>query len=161
MVDEDDNVLQEGQGSLAVKKPHFLHWKTTEPEESLIVSDGSTLWVYDPFVEQASAYAIENSVANTPILLLTSTDDSLWQQYTVSQQNADSYLIHSNDESSRIKTLSLKFLPNSHHLKSFSMLDSTGQLSVITLENTNTQSNVDTTLFNFSLPEGAYLDDQR
>lgn len=161
VIDEEQNVLQEGQGKLAVKKPNLVYWETQQPEESFIVSDGKTLWFYDPFIEQATAYRVDASVANTPILLLTSSDESLWQQYSVSKQSNDNYLIHSNDINSRVKTLELSFLADSSMLESFSILDSTGQLSFIKLQGVNTTEELTSTLFKFTLPEGVYLDDQR
>lgn len=161
VIDEERNVLQEGQGKLSVKKPNLVYWQTQQPEESLIVSDGETLWFYDPFIEQATAYRVDASVANTPILLLTSTDETLWQQYSVSQTNNDDFLIHSNDINSRVKTLELNFVTDSAMLKGFSIVDSTGQLSVIKLTNVSIDQAIEPSLFQFILPDGVYLDDQR
>lgn len=161
VIDEENNILQEGQGKLAVKKPNLLYWQTQQPEESVIVSDGDTLWFFDPFIEQATAYRVDTSVVNTPILLLTSTDESLWQQYSVSHTDSDDFLIHANDLNSRVKTLELNFFPDSAMLKSFSIVDSTGQLSVIKLSEVAINQTIEPNLFQFNLPDGVYLDDQR
>lgn len=161
VIDEEQNVLQEGQGKLSVKKPNLVYWQTDQPEESVIVSDGSTLWFFDPFIEQATAYRVDASVANTPILLLTSSDKTLWAQYTVSQSSNDNFLIHANDINSRVKTLELNFLADSAILESFSILDSTGQLSLIKLNDVALNEKIAASLFQFTLPEGVYLDDQR
>lgn len=161
VIDEENNVLQEGKGKIAVKKPNLVSWETQYPEESLIVSDGDTLWFFDPFIEQATAYRVDASVANTPILLLTSSDEGLWAQYSVSQSNTEHFLIHANDPNSRVKTLELNFIADSATLESFSILDTTGQLSVIKLSDVTMDEQLPLGLFNFTLPEGVYLDDQR
>jgi len=161
VIDEENNILQQGQGKLAVQKPNLVYWQTEQPEESLIVSDGKTLWVFNPFIEQATAYPVDASVANTPILLLTSTDETLWQQYSISQQGDDDYLIHANDENARVKTLELNFITDSAKLQSFSILDSTGQLSVFKLQNVSLIDEIAASKFTFVVPEGVYLDDQR
>lgn len=161
VIDEEQNILQEGHGKLSVKKPNLVFWQTEQPEESVIVSDGETLWFYDPFIEQATAYRVDDSVANTPILLLTSTDKVLWQQYSVTQTNHDDFLIHANDINSRVKTLELNFVSNSAILKSLSIIDSTGQLSVIKLADVAINQTIEPNLFKFILPDGVYLDDQR
>jgi outer membrane lipoprotein carrier protein len=161
VIDEEKNILQEGQGKFSVKKPNLVYWETQQPEESLIVSDGNTLWFFDPFIEQATAYRVDASVANTPILLLTSSDDALWQQYSVTQSNSDNFLIHSNDINSRVKTLELNFLIDSAILESFSIFDSTGQLSVIKLNDVTINEEIDSSLFQFTVPKGVFLDDQR
>ena len=55
--DEAGMELQQGSGRLSVSKPNLVNWQTTLPDESLIVSDGSNLWFYDPSVEQVSVYS--------------------------------------------------------------------------------------------------------
>jgi len=167
VVDEEANVIQQGQGHLVVSKPNLFRWQTNEPEETLIVSDGKTLWSFDPFIDQASAYTIDASIANTPILLLSSNDEKLWENYSVTQANPDTFLIHANDNNSRIKTLELNFntqekTQNSKlKLSGFSLLDSTGQLSVFKLTDFDRDTRPESALFNFILPEGVDLDDQR
>jgi len=88
ILNEQGDVLLQGAGSLAINKPNLIHWKTTKPDETLIVSDGNTLWFYDPFIEQATAHSLAKSIHNTPILLLTSDEPQLWQQYNVIETDA-------------------------------------------------------------------------
>jgi len=159
IIDDKGNVLQEGRGELAVRKPNMVHWDTQTPDESLLVSDGETLWVYDPFIEQATAYKLASSIANTPILLLTSDANELWEHYSVSKINQSTYLIHANDVNSQIKTLELQFYQDK--LSGFTFLDATGQLSVIRLKDADFTTSPTLDLFQFDLPEGTYLDDQR
>lgn len=159
--DEAGNELQQGNGLISVSKPNLVHWQTVMPDESLIVSDGENLWFYDPFVEQVSVYTLESAIANTPILLITSNNEQLWQDYTVSQLTDNRYLVTATNENSRVKSLELSFtnVANSIELSSFNILDATGQLSVITLEQSNTKPKQ--SIFQFTVPEGVYLDDQR
>ncbi len=165
--DESGTELQEGSGQLSVSKPNLVNWETKSPDESLIVSDGSNLWFYDPFVEQVSVYALESAIANTPILLITNNDPKLWQDYNVSQLDDNRYLIQAIKENARVKSLELAFEHNdsaeknstSEKLVAFNILDATGQLSVISLSGHDSEAKAD--LFKFIVPEGVYLDDQR
>jgi len=159
--DDAGHELQQGSGLLSVSKPNLVSWQTTMPDESLIVSDGENLWFYDPFVEQVSVYTLESAIANTPILLITSNDEKLWQDYSVRQLTDNRYLISASNENSRVKSLELTFSKdlNKVELSEFNILDATGQLSVITLRHKNKAPNA--SLFTFSVPEGVYLDDQR
>ena len=161
ILDVNGNELQNAIGTLAVKKPNLVHWKTAEPDESLIISDGSTLWFYDPFVEQVSAYLLEKALMNTPILLLTSSDPELWQHYSVSSMNENNYLIHANDNNAQVKTLELRFKESSNELDSFTILDATGQLSIFKLSQFDIVNAPEQTLFTYEIPEGVELDDQR
>ena len=50
VVDADGNVLQNSSGTLAVKRPNLIYWETKAPDETLVVSDGETLWFYNPLL---------------------------------------------------------------------------------------------------------------
>lgn len=161
ILDADGNELKNASGTLAVKKPNLVHWNTAEPDESLIVSDGDTLWYLDPFVEQVSAFHLDKALMNTPILLLTSNEPELWRHYSVSSMNENTFLIHANDTNSQVKTLELRFKENFNELDSFTILDATGQLSIFKLSKLEQKVSPDSALFNFIIPEGIELDDQR
>ena len=169
IIDGQGEVLQQGSGTLAISKPNLVNWKTITPDETLIVSDGNTLWFYDPFIEQASAYSLAKSIHNTPILLLTSDEPQLWQQYSVIEQNdvVESglrFVVMPKDESSQIKKLTLSFTETANNdvqLSEFSFQDATGQISQISLSKFNSETQPAATLFSFSLPEGVRLEDKR
>ncbi len=169
ILDGQGQVLQEGSGTLAIRKPNLVNWKTITPDETLIISDGNTLWFYDPFIEQASAYSLAKSIHNTPILLLTSDEPTLWQQYNVIEQSVDvdnglRFVVMPKDASSQIKKLTLSFTEtktNDIELSEFSFQDATGQVSQIILGQFNAKNKPDAALFTFSLPEGVRLEDKR
>lgn len=157
--DNEGQLLQSATGSLASQKPNLVRWHTNEPAETLIVSDGKTLWFFDPFIEQVSAYQLENAIANTPILLLTSNDPQLWEKFTISSSDGENFLITAKDVNAQVKSLTLSF--NGDLLQGFDILDSTGQLSNITITDLNNKPEHASTAFAFKIPEGVYLDDQR
>ena len=157
--DEDGNVLQKGSGQFSLAKPNLLHWQTNEPDESTIVSNGETLWLYDPFIEQASALSLEASINNTPILLLMNQDQAVWDEYTVELVDDNSFKIISKNLESQVQSLDLTF--NQGVLSQFAIFDATGQISEFTLNNSQVNADLDASLFEFTLPEGAVLDDQR
>ncbi len=167
VVDEEGSVIQQDSGRLMVSKPNLVRWHILTPDETLIVSDGKVLWLYDPFIEQASVYTLDAAIADTPILLLSSNDQTLWDNYSVNQLSELTYSINANDVNSRIKTLTVSFAKRSvkqaikYSLTSLSLLDATGQLSLIELDNIDNTKPPAIDLFNFTLPEGVYLDDQR
>lgn len=158
-VDEEGGLVQKGAGNLAMSKPNLVHWQTLEPDETLIISNGKTLWFYDPFIEQVTLYQLEKAIANTPILLLTNESESIWQGYRVTQQSTNTFDVVSLSQESQIKTLTLHF--DGDLLKQFSMLDATGQLSHFHLSHVNNQMEPDKSLFEFIVPQGTQVDDQR
>ncbi|MEX8992985.1 outer membrane lipoprotein chaperone LolA, partial [Salmonella enterica] len=66
VTDGSGAAVQEGQGDLWVKRPNLFNWHMTQPDESILVSDGKTLWFYNPFVEQATATWLKDATGNTP-----------------------------------------------------------------------------------------------
>jgi len=167
VLSESGELLEQSSGKLAISKPNLANWHTIKPDELAIVSDGQDVWFYDPWIEQVSVYSLSAAIAKTPILLLTNKDETLWQQYRVTKgsvtKNIESFVISAKDINSQIKSLTLIFDTSKEngHLKQFSFLDATGQLSHIKLNNFDDQNSPETSLFKFVVPEGVQVDDQR
>jgi len=162
ILSDSGQLLQQGAGKPRINKPNLVHLQNNEPDETFIISDGETLWFYDPFIEQATAYDLAKSIHNTPILLLTSNDESLWQQYSV-QKTAESFVISPLNENSQIKSLTVSFteVGQQEQLSEFSFVDATGQVSSILLEKFDANVKPAQSLFDFSLPQGVRLEDKR
>lgn len=180
---ESGELIEESTGTLALSKPNLANWQVLTPDELSIVADGDNVWFYNPWIEQVSIYSLSAAIAHTPILLLTSNDEALWQQYTVSEipaqsgeqprvqgvvegkveESNETFLISANDINSQIKTLTLVFNTQAQggQLSQFSFLDTTGQLSRITLTAFNDKQAPNPALFSFIAPEGTQVDDQR
>ena len=41
--------IQSGKGKFMVKRPNLFRMDTQQPQENQIISDGKSLWFYDPF----------------------------------------------------------------------------------------------------------------
>ncbi len=92
VTDGSGNAVQDGQGDLWVKRPNLFNWHMTQPDESVLVSDGKTLWFYNPFVEQATATWLKDATSNTPFMLIARNQSSDWQQYNI-KQNGDDFVL--------------------------------------------------------------------
>jgi outer membrane lipoprotein carrier protein len=77
--DENNEVIQEAHGDVALDKPGRFRWQYNTPYPQLILADGKYLWIYDEDLLQASAKPIDTALGNAPIMLLTNirplTDD--------------------------------------------------------------------------------------
>lgn len=166
---ESGELLEQSSGKLAISKPNLANWHTTEPDELAITSDGQDVWFYNPWIEQVSVYSLSAAIAKTPILLLTSKDEGLWEEYSVTKVNQEadlnneSFVISAKDINSQIKSLTLVFdyTSKNNKLKQFSFLDATGQISHIKLSDFDGSNEPKASLFKFVLPEGVQIDDQR
>jgi len=160
---ESGEMLEQSSGKLAISKPNLANWHTLEPDELEIVSDGQDVWFYDPWIEQVSIYSLSAAIAQTPILLLTSQDEILWQEYNVTNNEDGSFVITAKNVNSQIRSLTLRFDSNKEDskLNQFSFLDATGQLSHIKLTDFDDKNMPEENLFKFVVPEGIQIDDQR
>ncbi|QBQ64606.1 outer membrane lipoprotein chaperone LolA [Actinobacillus indolicus] len=150
--------IQTGKGKFQVKRPNLFRMDTKSPQENLIVSDGETLWFYDPFVSQVTANWVKDAVSNTPFVLLTSNDKGNWEQYDVTQ-SMDNFVLKPKSKKSSIKQFDVRIDANGL-LKGFSTIERDGQSNLYVLRNITT-ANLPNDLFKFSVPKGAELDDQR
>ncbi|ART83503.1 outer membrane lipoprotein carrier protein LolA [Oceanisphaera profunda] len=157
--DEQGKPMQTGKGTMQLARPDQFRWHTVSPDESLIVSNGKSVWMYDPFVEQVSIAPLEQAIQNTPFLLIAGRDGKRWQDYEVTRQGAD-FIVASKDPSELISQFSLRFDAR-NRIERFSVLESGGQRSDFTLKNINTQPKVSNTSFTFTPPKGVMVDDQR
>lgn len=151
-------VVQNGNGKFYVKRPNLFRLDTQSPQENLIVSDGNTLWFYDPFVVQVTANHLNDAVNDTPFVLLTSNEKQHWSQYDVTQ-NADTFVLKPKSKKSAIKQFDVRIDANGV-LKGFSTIEKDGQSNLYVLRNIRTDK-VSADLFQFTVPKGAELDDQR
>ncbi|WP_298719297.1 outer membrane lipoprotein chaperone LolA [uncultured Oceanisphaera sp.] len=157
--DEQGAPMQSAQGTMQLARPDRFRWHTVSPDESLIVSNGNDVWVYDPFVEQVSIAPLEQAIQNTPFLLIAGGDGRRWQQYDVARQGAD-YVVTSKDPGELISQFSLRFDGN-NRIQRFTVIESGGQRSEFTLQQVNTKPATGADTFSFTPPDGVMVDDQR
>lgn len=155
--DGDNQLLQQSSGSLAIARPNKLHWHVTQPDEEFLISDGTALWLYSPFLEQVSVFDLEQAIAQSPFMLLTSDDEAIWSDYQISTTELG-YRI-TPKEVTHVAWLQLDL--KEQQIERIVMLDSQGQKSEYQLSNFSSGVMLQEELFNFQLPEGVDLDDQR
>lgn len=158
VTDAQGKIVQEGSGKLQIKRPNLFRMENQTPQESQIISDGKTLWFYDPFVEQVTINWVKEAVNNTPFVLLTSTESSHWQQYDVSQ-NGDTFTLKPKAKNSNIQAFSIR-IDQEGTLRNFSTTEKDGQSNRYQLRNITNEALADS-LFKFTPPKGAEVDDQR
>jgi len=154
----EGDVVQQGAGELWIKRPNLFNWHITSPDESVLISDGETLWFYTPLVEQATATWLKDATDNTPFILMTRNNLNDWMQYNVKQQNDDFELTPKKANGNLEKfTISVT---TSGMIKTFTLIEQSGQRSAYRLQDQK-NTEVDMSRFTFILPKEVTLDDQR
>lgn len=154
----DDSAVQDGEGELWVQRPNLFNWKTTSPDESVLISDGKTLWFYNPFVEQVTATWVKDATGNTPFILITRNSPSDWKNYHVTQKG-DEFELMPKSASGNLRQFSISVTSNGT-IKGFTATEQDGQRSSYVLKDQQNGA-VDAAKFTFTPPKGVAVDDQR
>lgn len=159
VTDKAGEELQTAQGKLYLKQPQKLYWESFEPNEMQLIADGETLWHVDPFVEQVIAINQTDAARDHPIMLLAQQDSPMWQHYLVEETAADQFTMLSLLPDSDFVSLSLTFDKNT--LTQLIIVDKMEQRNQLTFSEVVQNEPLTPALFQFDLPEGYDLDDQR
>ncbi|PHM61320.1 outer membrane lipoprotein chaperone LolA [Xenorhabdus ishibashii] len=154
----DGSTVQQGEGELWIKRPNLFNWHMTSPDESVLVSDGKTLWFYNPFVEQVTANWLKEATGNTPFMLIARNDPADWKQYKV-MQNGNNFELIPYNTNGNLKHFSIT-VTSEGTIQKFTAVEQDGQKSAYQLKGQQ-NVNVDAAKFKFTVPEGVTLDDQR
>lgn len=159
VLDAQGKPLQKGSGEMVLQRPDHFRWEAKQPDDNLILSDGKAVWLYDPFVEQVTVMSLSKAVINTPFLLISSTNDKIWNNYLI-DQDGSAFTITSKKKDQRIESLRMVF-DSQNRISRMEVNEAQGQRSEFTLSSFNTKPVIKPDTFNFKTPEGVTVDDQR
>lgn len=158
VTDGSGQSVQDGEGEMWVQRPNLFNWHMTAPDESILISDGKTLWFYNPFVEQVSASWLKDATSNTPFMLIARNQSSDWKQYNVAQKGND-FSLTPKAADGNLKQFTINVSPNGT-INQFSAIEQDGQRSSYALKSQQNGS-VSADKFKFTPPQGVTVDDQR
>ncbi len=156
--DSNGKTLQKSEGRLSLLRPNFFKLEITDPDESLLISDGKTVYSYDPMLEQVVLYDFTTQVASSPLMLLITKDAKIWDDYSIVKNADNSYSIKSLIQNSMIVGMDIQFLDNT--VKELKVLERDGKYSIYSFKEPNNEELKETN-FNFTVPDGVTVDDQR
>ena len=76
----DGAMVSSSQGKCRIHRPRKLYWEYSQPARQVIISDGETLWIYEPELEQVIKSSISTmaSSALSPLLESRERIDKLY-----------------------------------------------------------------------------------
>lgn len=154
----EGEILLDGEGSADISRPSLFRWKTSAPDETLLVSDGKNVWYYSPFVEQVTILSQEQATAQTPFVLLTRNRASDWANYDVTQSD-DTFTLKPTAADSSVGTFQIKINAKGV-VQQFNVIEQDGQKSQFEFTHFSMKK-PDAAIFSFSVPKGVEVDDQR
>ncbi len=163
LMDQDGRELQETRALLLMEKPAKFHWEITQPYEELMVTDGETIWRYEPDLDQVTIQPFDNDLDRTPVMLLNGDADSITEAYDVSSTNMGEELVRfiliPRNPDRLFERLSLTF--KGPVLEEMQFEDSLGQQTSLTFREVNRNVPLDQGQFTFTPPAGVDVIDNR
>ena len=154
-LDETGKVILSSQGNFYLQQPGKFRWNYQQPYAQQIVSKNGKVWFYDADLEQLIIKKIDQSIGDTPALLLSGSVD-LKEKYTITKQRQEGdvlwiKLTPKNTESSfKYILVGLK----GDMLYGMELSDNFGQLTQIIFSNISMPKSLAPELFEFTAPEG-------
>jgi outer membrane lipoprotein carrier protein len=155
VIDPRGRLLERTQGSVQILRPGRFRWAYEAPYQQLIVTDGATLWVHDPDLEQVTVSELDTSVGNTPALLLSS-ERPLDELFFIGDPEPDGgltwLLLEPRDEETSFTRIFLGF--DADTLSVMEIVDGFGQIVRIRFDDIRRNAPLDPGLFEFTPPPG-------
>ena len=152
MVDANGVELQHSNGLFQVAKPNSLRWIVEQPMPQQVISDGNSLWVYDPDLEQVMVQPFTVDIQSAPGMLFSGDLQALDSAYMVEQPSAGSFLLTAEQGTSLFSSVQIDFdnlLPTS-----IALTDNLGQVTRISFSELKYNPPLGADLFVFEIPLG-------
>jgi len=154
--DEDGELLETLDGEAYIERPGRFRWAYGEPYVQLIVSDGTTLWIYDEDLEQVTVNAVTETGSGSPAALLGRESD-VAAHYTITalppgEDDYAWYQLESKDAASDFSAVALGFADG--EVRAMRLTDNLGQLTALRFDDVVRNRDVDDALFQFVPPAG-------
>jgi len=153
--------LQEVGGQMALQRPGMFRWHTDAPLEQLLVSNGQTVWLYDPDLEQVTVQKLDERLTHTPALLLSGDVSKISENFEISQEDTSelsTFTLKPKSADSLFDSLHLSFRRDV--ISEMRLIDNSGQrTSIHFLDVKMNRVLVDTT-FEFEIPPGTDVIEQ-
>jgi len=157
----DGDRAEESSGYFYVARPDRFRWVTEQPFVQEIVSDGQSIWIHDPDLEQVTRRPADAQGNSAPALILNGQISALEQQFSIIR-------IDDNDPSVALFELQplspenstfarIRLLFEQDRLTELSMEDSLGQRSMLVLHDLEYNPELPRDAFKFTPPEGTDL----
>lgn len=162
--DQFGNSKDKSSGHFIIQKPFKFVWQTKSPFEQKIVSNGETLWTFDQDLDQVNIQTLNKAMGNTPVFLLGADAETLQKTFKVKQ------LISGDDDAKTFELTPVEqgyafermlVLFKQGKLNEILLLDTLGQKTIVEFSEVTQNEALDTSVFEFTVPENVDVVDSR
>ena len=162
-LDQEGREVQEAEATLTMHRPDRFYWHTTVPYEEVMTTDGESIWIYEPDLDQVTVQDFSEDVSRTPALLLSEDEETLRESFSITLDDVGGgrsrFTLVPRDPGSLFEILSMTF--SDGKLEEMQFSDSLGQRTSLEFSEVETNLPVDQELFTFEAPDGVEVIDSR
>ena len=152
-----NEMLDQNNGTLIVKRPGYFYVHTKEPFEQFIISDRKVIWTYDVELEQATSEPVDERLQQTPFLLLSGDVDAIRENFSVAEpeihEGVKHFALSPRDANASYDNVILNF-DASDVLTGMTWHNSLGEDNAIVFSAIKTNEEIPDSTFSFQPPAG-------
>lgn len=156
VLDANLQTVKQTSGTLAIKRPNRFRWDYAAPNQEIIDSDGTRVWIYDVELQQVTVKPLTGTLAASPAVLLAGSND-VQQNFTVKDLGSENGLswvgITPKIKDTDFDSVRLGF--RGEMVAVMELKDALGNLTRITFNHVQVNPPLSDSLFKFTPPPGA------
>jgi outer membrane lipoprotein carrier protein len=148
---------EEARGEVVFAKPGRMRWSYQSPEPSLVVSDGRTLWIFDPTVREVQVLPVDQGFLSGAAIQFLLGQGRILDAFTVETRDCEAdpaHLVLVPREPATYERLELRVDRASGEIRETEVLDLFGNRTRVAFEGVRTNSGPPDSLFRFEAPPG-------
>jgi outer membrane lipoprotein carrier protein len=154
---EPSGAPEEARGEVVFAKPGRMRWSYESPEPSLVVSDGSKLWVFDPAAQEAQLLQVDQGFLSGAAIQFLLGQGRILDAFEVESPECDAdpvRLVLVPREPATYERLELLVDRANGEIRQTEVFDLFGNRTRVTFEEVRTNTAPPDTLFRFEPPPG-------
>lgn len=150
ITDADGVDVQASEGLFQIAQPNKMRWIVAQPMPQQVISDGVTLWLFDPDLEQVVVQPFAANIESTPAILFSGNLERLDRAYFIRQLSDGVFTLTPEQGGSLFTALEIEFV--NRVPASIALTDGLGQVTRITFTEVVYNPMLPNDLFVFEIP---------
>jgi outer membrane lipoprotein carrier protein len=150
--DNKSQLIEEANGKVVFKKPHFFKWIYQAPHQNQIIGDGDTVYIYDPDLSQVIMSKFSQSKSNNPAnIFFLNNIEELFKVTKILIEDETWYRCESKSKDIDYQSIEISF--NEDKIQGMKVIDGLQNKIIINFVNISQNPNIDEASFLFNVPD--------
>ena len=146
------------EGLVSYKRPGKMHWLYESPEEQLLVTNGQTIWLYDPLLENVTVQKLEKITEGTALSFLLGLGnlqtDFIHKEISknlLTDQDGLIVELEPKKSTANLSFIQLNVHPETYNLQTIALMDQQDNYRTIRLMNMKYNLEIEDNFFEFKV----------